>query len=242
MYTPVTYTPTHMEEMHQQRMITAKSTPGPIATYHPGHHQIMSARARSMPYPSPSMYTHNSGSVCQCNQHMHHQMSHPNWYQYQPITYQQNFNSNLSDTTSQTMKNQYRKNSEESSISSTFYYPSTCTNSYIPAQQLPPQLLSISQQDYQTFSHQSSNPSTPHQGEFNEFGVSYQNGQPSSVNSLTDALCPNGDTIDRQMTPGPPVCLNFYSRDIFYVYIFRVLVHLVLLNINILYHIHRVHL
>ena len=71
-----------------------------------------------------------------------------------------------------------------------------------------------------------SNPGTPHQmysnnntnntGEFNgtaEFGVPYHHGAPSSVNSLTDALCPNGglDTTDRQMTPGPPVNILSFS-------------------------------
>lgn len=54
-----------------------------------------------------------------------------------------------------------------------------------------------------------SNPSTPYQqnelNSTNEFGVPYHHGQPSSVNSLTDALCPNGDTNDRQVTPTSPV-------------------------------------
>ena len=56
----------HHHPQQQQRMIHTKSTSGPISTYHPGHQQIISARTRSMPYPSPSMYSHSPGSVCQC--------------------------------------------------------------------------------------------------------------------------------------------------------------------------------
>ncbi|CAF1035791.1 unnamed protein product [Rotaria sordida] len=113
--------------------------------------------------------------------------------------------------------------------SSTTYYPSVYStpNSYVPAQQLPPPSTSSIPQDHPMYAqtspttlshHQSqiftsplSNPGTPHQihsnGEFNgtaEFGVPYHHGAPGSVNSLTDALCPSGDTNDRQMTPGPP--------------------------------------
>jgi hypothetical protein len=114
---------------------------------------------------------------------------------------------------------------------STAYYPAvySTSNPYAPAQQLPPpqSLSSTIPQEHQMYTqtspstlshHQSqiftsplSNPSTPHQmlnnGEFNgtaEFGVPYHHGAPGSVNSLTDALCPSGDTTDRQMTPGPP--------------------------------------
>jgi hypothetical protein len=113
---------------------------------------------------------------------------------------------------------------------STAYYPSVYStpNPYVPAQQLPPPSLSTSiPQDHpmytqtspstlshyqsQIFTSPLSNPGTPHQihnnGEFNgtaEFGVPYHHGAPGSVNSLTDALCPSGDTTDRQMTPGPP--------------------------------------
>ncbi len=197
-------------------MITTKPSSGPISTYHPGQQQIMSARTRSMPYPPPSMYTHPSGSICQCNSHMHyptqHQMYYSNYYQSQPISYQPNSNTIKYET----MKNKIKSKSEETFSSSTSYHPSICSNSYIPAQQLPPQ----SSQEYSTFSNQSqifrsppSNPSTPYQGEFNgntEFGVPYNQGQPSSVNSLTDALCPSGDTTDRQMTPGPPVNLKSF--------------------------------
>ncbi|CAF1159396.1 unnamed protein product [Rotaria sordida] len=213
-YTPLSYTPTHMEHIHhpqqqqqqQQRIITtSKSIPGPISTYHPGHQQIISARARSMPYPSPSMYNHSSTSVCQCNSHIHYpshnQMFYQNCYQSQPISYQQNSN---------IMKHKIKSKTDELSTS---YYSSNCSNSYIPAQQLQSQSSSISP-EYQLYSNQSqifpsppSNPSTPYQGEFNgntDFGVPHHQSQPSSVNSLTDALCPNGDTIDRQMTPGPP--------------------------------------
>lgn len=88
-------------------------------------------------------------------------------------------------------------------ISSPSYHPSLTSNSYIPAQQLTP----ISH-EYPTFMSPLSNPSTPYQTEFNsntEFGVPYHHGQPSSVNSLTDALCPSEISIDRQLTPGPPV-------------------------------------
>jgi len=119
---------------------------------------------------------------------------------------------------------------------STAYYPSiyTTSNPYAPAQQLPPQTLSLtntsnaptehpsyaqtspstlSHHQSQIFTSPLSNPGTPHQmhnnGEFNngtEFGVPYHHGAPGSVNSLTDALCPSGgsDSSDRQMTPGPP--------------------------------------
>jgi hypothetical protein len=130
------------------------------------------------------------------------------YYPSQPISYQQKY---------VTMKNKFPVKSEEPYLSSTSYQPSIYSNVYIPAQQLPPQSLQSSTmpQEYQTYSNQSqifpsppSNPSTPYQGEFNgntEFGVPYQQGQPSSVNSLTDALCPSGDTTDRQLTPGPPV-------------------------------------
>ena len=165
----------------------------------PYHHQSMSVRARSMPYPSPSMYTHSSNSICQCTSHMYYPSQHQMYYQSYP------------------MKNPMQSKSEESFLSSTSYHPSTCSNSYIPAQQLIPIA-----QEYQTFSNQSqvfpsppSNPSTPYQGEFNgntEFGVPYHPGQPSSVNSLTDALCPSGDTTDRQLTPGPPVSLRSLSK------------------------------
>ncbi|CAF1674357.1 unnamed protein product, partial [Adineta ricciae] len=114
------------------------------------------------------------------------------------------------------------------------YYPSvhSAPNTYVPAQQLPPPPPSqqssssipqerplyaqtspstLSHHQSQIFTSPLSNPSTPHQlhnnGEFNgtsEFGVPYHHGAPGSVNSLTDALCPVGDTTDRQMTPGPP--------------------------------------
>jgi hypothetical protein len=111
---------------------------------------------------------------------------------------------------------------------STAYYPSvySTSNPYLPAQQLPPPSTSIPQDhpmytqtspttlshhQSQIFTSPLSNPGTPHQtynnGEFNgtaEFGVPYHHGAPGSVNSLTDALCPSGDTTDRQMTPGPP--------------------------------------
>ncbi|CAF4393209.1 unnamed protein product, partial [Rotaria sp. Silwood2] len=226
-YTPLPYIPTHIEQIHpQQRIIASKSNAGPISTYHPGHQQMMSARARSMPYPSPSMYTHSSPSVCQCNSHIHypsqHQMFYQNYYPSQPISYQQNSNITKYDI----MKNKIKSKNDESFQSSSSYYSSICSNSYIPAQQLQSQLSSISP-EYQIYSNQSqifpsppSNPSTPHQGEFNgntDFGVPYHQSQPSSVNSLTDALCPSGDTIDRQMTPGPPsvgtprVAQNQYS-------------------------------
>ncbi len=148
---------------------------------------------------------------------------------------------------------------------STAYYPAvySTSNPYAPAQQLPPppSLSSTIPQEHQMYTqtspstlshHQSqiftsplSNPSTPHQmlnnGEFNgtaEFGVPYHHGAPGSVNSLTDALCPSGDTTDRQMTPGPPVNIffGFCLRILFH--ISRVLVHLVLLRINIHFHIH----
>ena len=92
---------------------------------------------------------------------------------------------------------------DKPSISSTSYHPSIGSNSYIPAQQLTP----ISH-EYPIFT---SPPSTPYQGEFNsntEFGVPYHHGQPSSVNSLTDALCPSENSIDRQLTPGPPVTID----------------------------------
>jgi hypothetical protein len=145
------------------------------------HQQFMSARTRSMPYPSPSMY---SNSICPCTSHMYYPTQHPMYYQ------------------SYSMKN-------KSDEFLTSYHPSICS---IPAQQLTPIT-----QEYQTFSNQSqifpsppSNPSTPYQGEFNEFGVPYHHGQPSSVNSLTDALCPSGDTADRQLTPGPPVCTKYF--------------------------------
>jgi hypothetical protein len=179
----------------EQRIINTKST------YHPGQQQIMSARTRSMPYPSPSMYNHSSGSICQCSSsHMYYPCQHQMYYQ------------------SYSIKNKIPLKSEETFVSSTSYHPSICSNSYIPAQQLTPIT-----QEYQTFSNQSqifpsppSNPSTPYQGEFNgntEFGVPYQHGQPSSVNSLTDALCPSGDTNDRQLTPGPPV--EIFRKKIF---------------------------
>jgi len=155
------------------------------SSYYPGHQQLMSARTRSMPYPSPSsMY---SNSICQCTSHMYYPSQHPMYYQSYPI------------------KNKIQSKSDELFTS---YHTSICSNSYIPAQQLTPIT-----QEYQTFSNQTqifpsppSNPSTPYQGEYTEFGVPYHHGQPSSVNSLTDALCPSGDTADRQLTPGPPVC------------------------------------
>lgn len=168
----------------------------PKSTY---HQQIMSTQTRSMPYSSPSMYTHSSNSICQCTSHMYYPSPHQMYYQSYP------------------MKSKIPSKSDESFPSATSYHPTIASNSYIPAQQLTP----ISQ-EYQTFVNQSqifpsppSNPSTPYQGEFNgntEFGVPYQQGQPSSVNSLTDALCPSADTTDRQLTPGPPV--NF-SKEIF---------------------------
>jgi hypothetical protein len=122
--------------------------------------------------------------------------------------------------------------------STTTYYPSVYStpNSYVSAQQLPPQSALSIPQDHPMYAqtspstlshHQSqiftsplSNPSTPyqlHNGEYNgtaEFGVPYHHGAPSSVNSLTDALCPSGDTTDRQMTPGPPV--NIFEKDLFH--------------------------
>jgi len=184
----------------EQRIMTTKST------CHPGHQQMISSRTRSMPYPSPSMYNHSSGSVCQCTSHMYYPSQHQMYYQTYPI------------------KNKIQSKSEESFVSSTSYHPSICSNSYIPAQQLTP----ISQ-EYQTFSNQSqifpsppSNPSTPYQSEFNantEFGVPYNHGQPSSVNSLTDALCPSGDTNDRQLTPGPPVRSKLFPKIFFYRFI-----------------------
>ena len=99
----------------------------------------------------------------------------------------------------------------------------------------------------QVFTSPLSNPGTPHQlhnnGEFNgtmEFGVPYHHAAPGSVNSLTDALCPGGDTSDRQMTPGPPVRLSFVvlpqRRRLSFS---RVLVHLALLLINT--HSHTLH-
>jgi hypothetical protein len=225
---------------HQQRTIPTKSTSGPISTYHPGHQQILSARARSMPYPSPSMYTHSPGSVCQCTQHAHYPSQHQMYYPSQSISYQQHTNL----TKYESMKNKFPSKSEENYLSSTSYHPSVYSNVYIPAQQLPPQLPQSASfsQEYQTFSNQSqifpsppSNPSTPYQGEFNgnaEFGVPYQQGQPSSVNSLTDALCPSGDTNDRQMTPGPPVCSKSFQTAYLKFFVYRVLVHLVLHNIS----------
>ncbi|CAF3452440.1 unnamed protein product [Rotaria socialis] len=213
------YTPNHMERMHsQQRMNTTKSTIGPISTYNGGHQQIMSARAaRSMPYPSQSMYSHSSGSVCQCNSHMHcpsqHQMFYQNYYQLQPSACYHQPNPN--PMKHETMKIQTKSKPDEPFQSSTSHYSSNCSNTYIPVQQLQSQSTSMSQ-EYQTFSNHSqifpsppSNPSTPYQGEYNgntttDFGVPYHQSQPSSVNSLTDALCPSGDTLDRQMTPGPP--------------------------------------
>lgn len=227
-YTPIPYTPTTMEQMHsQQRMNTTKSMSGPMPTYNAGHQQMMSARARSMPYPPPSMYNnHSSSSVCHCNSNMHcpsqqHQIYYQNYYP--SPSYQQNSNMIKHDP----MKPQIKPKSDDSFQSSTSYYSSNCSNSYIPVQQLPPQSSSSSStsQEYQIFSNQSqifpsppSNPSTPYQGEFNgntDFGVPYQQSQPSSVNSLTDALCPSGgDTIDRQLTPGPPVS---YTIGLFFV-------------------------
>ena len=61
----------------------------------------------------------------------------------------------------------------------------------------------------------SSGPDTPNQNDFNlEFGVPYQLGQPSSVNSMTDALCPNGEiSIDRQTSPISPVKISFIRRS-----------------------------
>jgi hypothetical protein len=117
----------------------------------------------------------------------------------------------------------------------TAYYPSIYPTSYVPAQQLPPQQSSLPQDhpmyaqtspstlshhQSQIFTSPLSNPGTPHQmhnGEFNgtaEFGVPYHHGAPGSVNSLTDALCPSGDTTDRQMTPGPPV--NNFKKNFFH--------------------------
>lgn len=166
------------------------------STYHPGHQQMITSRTRSMLYPSPSMYSYSSNSACQYTSPMYYPSQHQMYYQSYP------------------MKNKTQPKFDESSFhsSSTSYQPSTCSNSFIPAQQLTP----ISQ-EYQIYSNQSqifpsppSNPSTPYQGEFNgntEFGVPYHHGQPSSVNSLTDALCPSGDANDRQLTPGPPVSL-----------------------------------
>ncbi|CAF0890430.1 unnamed protein product [Adineta ricciae] len=238
-YTPLSYPPNHMEQIpHQQRLITAKSTSGPIATYNAGQQQMHAARARSMPYPSPMMYTHSPASVYQCNNtpHMNYpnqpsfpppppppvqqqqqqqQMYYQNYYpQAHPISHQANSNSNKHEP----MKNKIKPNADDFfSSPSTSYHPSVCSNSYVSPQQLPPQPSSLSSsisQEYQTFPNQfqifpspPSNPSTPYQGEFNanaDFGVPYHQGQPSSVNSLTDALCPSGDTADRQLTPGPP--------------------------------------
>jgi len=98
-----------------------------------------------------------------------------------------------------------KSKSDESYLSPT----PVASNSFIPAQQCPPM-----GQDYhsQIFPSPSSNPSTPYQGEYADFGVPYQHGQPSSVNSLTDALCPSGETIDRQTTPGPPVHFLFIKK------------------------------
>ena len=142
------------------------------------------------------------------------------------------------------------------------YYPAVYStqNPYVPVQQLPPPSTipqehpmytqtspsTLSHHQSQIFTSPLSNPSTPHQllnnGEFNgtaEFGVPYHHGAPGSVNSLTDALCPSGDTTDRQMTPGPPVnkFLFYFLRFRFFC-ISRVLVHLVLLRINTHFHIH----
>ncbi len=125
-----------------------------------------------------------------------------------------------------------QQQSQRACIPSTAYYPSvySTSNPYLPAQQLPPPPSSttsipqdhpmytqtspstLSHHQSQIFTSPLSNPATPHQihnnGEFNgtaEFGVPYHHGAPGSVNSITDALCPSGDTTDRQMTPGPPV-------------------------------------
>ena len=155
----------------EQRFISRKFST------HPSHQQMLSARARAMPYPSPSMYTHPSNSMCQYS-------SHPMYYS----------------------SSSFSNKSDDLSLSAPSYHPSTYSNSYIPAQQLTP----ISH-EYPTYTSPSSNPSTPYQGEFNgntEFGVPYHHGQPSSVNSLTDALCPSENSIDRQLTPGPPVSLS----------------------------------
>lgn len=169
-----------------------------ITTKSPYHQPMISSRTRSMPYPSPSMYNYSSNSACQYTSHMYYPSQHQMYYQSYPI---KNKIPNKSDESF---------NSLLSSSSSTSYHPTVSSNSFIPAQQLTPIT-----QEYQTYSNQSqifpsppSNPSTPYQGEFNgntEFGVPYHHGQPSSVNSLTDALCPSGDLNDRQLTPGPPV-------------------------------------
>ncbi|CAF2685078.1 unnamed protein product [Rotaria sp. Silwood2] len=105
-------------------------------------------------------------------------MFYQNYYPSQPISYQQNSNITKYDI----MKNKIKSKNDESFQSSSSYYSSICSNSYIPAQQLQSQLSSISP-EYQIYSNQSqifpsppSNPSTPHQGEFNgntDFGVPY---------------------------------------------------------------------
>lgn len=211
-----------MEQIpQQQRLVSGKSAPGPISTYNAGQQQMLSARARSMPYPSPNAYAHPTNAACHCTgtgAHVHYppqqHVYYPNYYsQSQPLPYQQNSTSSKFDT----MKYKAKPPTDEPfSSPATSYHPSVCSNPYVPAQQLTPQPSAPSTSmpaEYQTFSNQSqifpsppSNPSTPYQGEFNaDFGVPYHQGQPSSVNSLTDALCPGGDAADRQLTPGPPV-------------------------------------
>lgn len=322
-----------MEQIQQQqRMMSAKSSIGPMVGYHPGQQQILAARSRSMPYTIPpphhhhhhhhpsSMYPHSSGAVCQCAQHMHpsngHYPMHPSqhpmyyqqqqqqqeaWYRYQqqqaawrqhqmqqqqqhlqahpqPVPIEQTYNTILSDTTSTTKlkatKAKTKKKTSQASLNdesllkyqsipptsmtlppvqpysqqrvcippppqSAAYHPSvySTANPYVPAQQLPPPSSTsippdhpmynqtspstLSHHQSQIFTSPLSNPGTPHQihnnGEYTataEFGVPYHHGAPGSVNSLTDALCPNGngDTNDRQMTPGPPVSFFFFNK------------------------------
>ena len=174
----------------------ANSTP--LASYHPGHYPYPPVRTRPMPasHCSSPMSPHSSSPQATYYQH---------WHPHQAVTLDAKSHANLFDGSST------RQNPAEKQYDSpTSYHTSVCSNTYFPAQQLPGQSLS---QDYQAYAQHthifpspSSNPSTPYQNEFNaEFGVPYQHGQPSSVGSLTDALCPSGETIDRQFTPASPV-------------------------------------
>lgn len=177
-----------MQQQQQQRM--PMNNIGPM-------HSYPSIRSRHAPYPYPQalVKTDFNSNAYMLNSSISNRtrtIPYTNSSMYYPPTSQQSMY-----YPSYSIKSK----PDESYLSSTAYYPTVSSNSFIPAQQLPP-----IGQDYQSqiFPSPSSNPSTPYQGEYTDFGVPYNHGQPSSVNSLTDALCPNGEIIDRQTTPGPP--------------------------------------
>ena len=175
------------------------TNPNPVSGYHPGHYPYPPVRTRPMP----------ASPACHCSSPMSpHSFPQTTYYQHwYPHQADAKSHAHVFDGSS-TRQNPAEKHGD----SSTSYHTSVCSNTYFPAQQLPGQSLA---QDYQAYGQQtqlfpspSSNPGTPYQNEFNgsaEFGVPYQHGQPSSVGSLTDALCPSGESIDRQFNPASPV-------------------------------------